>query len=87
MPHRGKQSKHGARVSKRLLVPFMLSGIAFSGVSWAQDQAVPADALDLPAQTVTGNQDGETVVTAGSKAPLKLREVPQTVNVVGQEGA
>jgi outer membrane receptor for ferric coprogen and ferric-rhodotorulic acid len=85
MRHRGKQSKQGGQVSKRLLVPFMLTGIACSGASWAEEQAAAADALDLPAQTVTGKQDDETVVTAGSKVPLKLREVPQTVNVVGQE--
>lgn len=85
MQHRGKQSKQGARVSKRLLMPFMLSGIAFSGASWAEEQAAPADALDLPAQTITGKQNDETRVTAGSKVPLKLREVPQTVNVVGQQ--
>jgi outer membrane receptor for ferric coprogen and ferric-rhodotorulic acid len=84
MRHRGKQSKQGGQVSKRLLVPFMLTGIACSGASWAEEQAAAADALDLPAQTVTGKQDDETVVTAGSKVPLKLREVPQTVNVVGQ---
>ena len=85
MQHRGKRSKQGARVSKRLLMPFMLSGIAFSGASWAEEQAAPADALDLPAQTITGKQNDETVVTAGSKVPVKLREVPQTVNVVGQQ--
>ncbi|WP_167360459.1 TonB-dependent siderophore receptor [Pseudomonas anguilliseptica] len=66
-------------------MPFMLSGIAFSGASWAEEQAAPADALDLPAQTITGKQNDETVVTAGSKVPVKLREVPQTVNVVGQQ--
>ena len=82
MRHRGKQSKQAGRVSKRLLMPFMLTGIACSGVSWAQQQA---EVLDLPAQTVSGEQDDETLVTAGSKTPLKLREVPQTVNVVGQE--
>lgn len=85
MQHRGKRSKQGARVSKRLLMPFMLSGIAFSGAAWSEEQATQTDALDLPAQTITGKQDDETVVTAGSKVPLKLREVPQTVNVVGQE--
>ena len=85
MQRRGKQSKQFARVQNRLLVPFMLTGIACSGASWAEEQAVQADAVDLPAQTITGKQDDQTVVTAGSKTPLKLREVPQTVNVVGQE--
>lgn len=85
MQHRGKQSKQGAGVSKRLLMPFMLSGIAFSGASWAEEQVAQADALDLPAQTITGKQDDETLVTVGSKTPVKLREIPQTVNVVGQE--
>ncbi|MDP3846056.1 MAG: TonB-dependent siderophore receptor [Pseudomonas sp.] len=60
----------------------MLTGIACSGTSWAEQQA---EALDLPAQTVTGAQHAETRVTVGSKTPVKLREVPQTVNVVGQE--
>ena len=82
MRHRGKQSKQAGRVSKRLLMPFMLTGIACSGASWAEQQA---EVLDLPAQTISGKQDDETLVTAGSKVPLKLREVPQTVNVVGQE--
>lgn len=82
MRHRGKQSKQARQVSKRLLVPFMLTGLACSGASWAEQQA---KVLDLPAQTVTGEQDDETLVTVGSKTPLKLREVPQTVNVVGQQ--
>lgn len=85
MQHRGNQSKQGSRVSKHLFVPLMLTGIACSGASWAEEQATPADALDLPAQTITGKQDDQTLVTAGSKVPLKLREVPQTVNVIGQE--
>lgn len=85
MQHRGKRSKQGARVSKRLLMPFMLSGIAFSGAAWSEEQATQTDALDLPAQTITGKQDDETLVTVGSKTPVKLREIPQTVNVVGQE--
>jgi outer-membrane receptor for ferric coprogen and ferric-rhodotorulic acid len=85
MQHRGKQAKQAGRLSKRLLLPFMLTGIACSGASWAEEQATQEDALDLPAQTITGKQDDQTVVTAGSKVPLKLREVPQTVNVVGQE--
>lgn len=85
MQHQGKQSKQGVRITKRLLMPFMLSGIALSGTSWAEEQAAPADALDLPAQTITGKQDDETLVTVGSKTPVKLRETPQTVNVVGQE--
>ncbi len=85
MQHRGKRSKQVARVSKRLLMPFMLSGIAFSGAAWSEEQATQTDALDLPAQTITGKQDDETLVTAGSKVPVKLREIPQTVNVVGQE--
>lgn len=85
MQHKGKQSKQQARGHNRLLVPFMLTGIACSGASWAQEQAAPVDPLDLPAQTVTGKQNDEAVVTAGSKVPVKLREVPQTVNVVGQE--
>jgi outer-membrane receptor for ferric coprogen and ferric-rhodotorulic acid len=82
MQRRCKQSKRSARVQNRLLVPFMLTGIACSGASWAEEQV---DSLDLPAQTITGKQDDQTLVTAGSKVPLKLREVPQTVNVVGQE--
>ncbi|MES2821402.1 MAG: TonB-dependent siderophore receptor, partial [Pseudomonadota bacterium] len=44
-----------------------------------------ASTLDLPAQTVIGTQEDQQQVTAGSKVPLKLREVPQTVNVVGQQ--
>lgn len=84
MQHRSTQSKKFARVQNRLLVPFMLTGIACSGASWAEEQASKTDALDLPAQTVTGKQDDQTVVAASSKVPLKLREVPQTVNVVGQ---
>lgn len=73
------------QVRNRLLIPCMLTGIACSGASWAEEETARADALDLPAQTITGKQNDQTVVTAGSKVPLKLREVPQTVNVVGQE--
>lgn len=73
------------RVGNRLLIPCLLTGIACSAASWAEEEVARADTLDLPAQTITGKQDYQTVVTAGSKVPLKLREVPQTVNVVGQE--
>ena len=84
MPYRGKPSKQVERVHKGLWLPFMLTSLACSCASWAEEQASQAATLDLPAQTISGKQIDEAVVTAGSKVPLKLREVPQTVNVVGQ---
>ncbi|HLD67080.1 MAG TPA: TonB-dependent siderophore receptor [Pseudomonas sp.] len=85
MPYRGKPSKQVERVHKGLWLPFMLTGLACSCAAWAEEQATQAGTLDLPAQTISGKHIDEAVVTAGSKVPLKLREVAQTVNVVGQE--
>jgi outer membrane receptor for ferric coprogen and ferric-rhodotorulic acid len=64
--------------------------MAVTGSAWAegesdQTKATEQSTIVLPVQTITGRQYDETEVTAGSKVPLKLREVPQTVNVVGQE--
>ena len=90
MRHLGKCSGQAASVSKRLLVPFVVGGMAVTGSAWAegesdQTKATEQSTIVLPVQTITGRQYDETEVTAGSKVPLKLREVPQTVNVVGQE--
>jgi len=84
MQHRGKQSRHAKRITKRLLVPFMATGISVAGSAWAEEEA-SQETLNLPAQTITSDKIADQSVTVGSKTPVKLREIPQTVNVVGQE--
>lgn len=41
--------------------------------------------LTLPEQTIIGMQTEAPTVSVGTKVPLRLREVPQTINVIGQE--
>ena len=73
------RNKQGKRPRRALWVPLVAAGMAATGAAWAQDEAV-----DLPAQTVVGEAVKEKQVSGASKTPVKLREIPQTVNVVGQ---
>lgn len=41
--------------------------------------------MTLPEQTIVGMQTEAPTVSVGTKVPLSLREVPQTINVIGQE--
>lgn len=41
--------------------------------------------MTLPAQAIVGMQTEAPTVSVGTKVPLRLREVPQTINVIGQE--
>jgi outer membrane receptor for ferric coprogen and ferric-rhodotorulic acid len=50
----------------------------------------PLSTLELDSMTITGQgqsgtHHGLNVATVGSKTPLALREVPQTINVLGQQ--
>ena len=74
------RNKQGKRPRRALWVPLVAAGMAATGAAWAQDEAV-----DRPAQTVVGEAVKEKQVSVASKTPVKLREIPQTVNVVGQE--
>lgn len=74
------RNKQGKRPGQALWVPLMAAGMAATGAAWAQEEA-----LDLPAQTVVGEEVKEKQVSVASKTPVKLREIPQTVNVIGQE--
>ena len=47
--------------------------------------AVELDSMTITAQEQSGLQHGPNVATVGSKTPLALREVPQTINVLGQQ--
>ncbi len=48
---------------------------------------VPQDGaqLELPAMSIVGMQTSAPTFSVGTKVPLHLREVPQTINVIGQE--
>ena len=45
----------------------------------------PLGSMTLPAQAIVGMQTEAPTVSVGTKVPLHLREVPQTINVIGQE--
>jgi outer-membrane receptor for ferric coprogen and ferric-rhodotorulic acid len=47
--------------------------------------AVELDSMTITAQEQSGAQQDLNVATVGSKTPLALREVPQTINALGQE--
>lgn len=51
----------------------------------APQSAVELDSMTITGQGQTGSYQVPHVVTVGSKTPLALREVPQTINVLGQE--
>ncbi|MEO4048133.1 TonB-dependent siderophore receptor [Pseudomonas sp. CAU 1711] len=74
------RNKQGKRPGQALWVPLMAAGMAATGATWAQEETI-----DLPAHTVVGEEAQEEQVAVASKVPVKLREIPQTVNVVGQE--
>jgi len=57
-------------------------------VRTTSDGTLTLDALgsmELPAQSIIGMQTQAPTVSVGTKVPLRLREVPQTINVIGQE--
>ncbi|MEH6349017.1 TonB-dependent siderophore receptor [Pseudomonas sp. 3JA] len=57
-------------------------------VRTTSDGTLTLDALGsmtLPAQSIVGMQTEAPTVSVGTKVPLRLREVPQTINVIGQE--
>ncbi|MBD9415241.1 TonB-dependent siderophore receptor [Pseudomonas sp. PDM16] len=41
--------------------------------------------LELPTTSIVGMQTSAPTFSVGTKVPLRLREVPQTINVIGQE--
>lgn len=53
--------------------------------STVRQSAVELDSMTVTGQGQAGPHPAQQVVTAGSKIPLTLREVPQTINVVGQQ--
>jgi outer membrane receptor for ferric coprogen and ferric-rhodotorulic acid len=82
MRYRSRQSAQARKVTQGLLVPLVAGGLLISAETWAKEAA---KAMALPAQSISGQQEDEQLVTVGSKIPVPLREVPQTVDVVDQQ--
>ena len=80
-----------AKMGNLLLVPMVSGGMLLTASAWAQENEVSqsppetTSTMTLPAQSIVGMQTEAPTVSVGTKVPLRLREVPQTINVIGQE--
>lgn len=72
-----------------LLAPIVSTGMMLAPMAWAEegdkDPAQATSTMTLPEVSIVGMQTEAPTVSVGTKVPLRLREVPQTINVVGQE--
>lgn len=80
-----------AKMGNLLLVPMVSGGMLLTTSAWAQENEVDqaptetTSTMTLPMQSIVGMQTEAPTVSVGTKVPLRLREVPQTINVIGQE--
>lgn len=71
-----------------LLAPLVSSSVLLAPMAWAEESAeeqAPPASITLPEQSIVGMQTEAPTVSVGTKVPLRLKEVPQTINVIGQE--
>lgn len=83
-----KQGRQPIKAGNWLLAPLVSSSILLTPMAMAEEnteeQAPPAS-ITLPEQSIVGMQTEAPTVSVGTKVPLRLKEVPQTINVIGQE--